>query len=137
MPDIKKYPDRTAALREIPETYPLHQGLAGHVMKNRRAPAAGPPHPDRIADRTSFDSGMGRVPTGLLQNAQETAVPTLQVDGVTVAVIDHPTAYKLLEAGKRKIGTVRPPDPSSASTSAGTRSIIAPAQTFVLTVDFP
>lgn len=70
-------------------------------------------------------------------------MPTLQVDGRTIAVIDHATAYKLLQASMRQIGKVRPPDgghppdSSPAEVDAAMRSMLAPAATFNLTVDFP
>jgi hypothetical protein len=70
-------------------------------------------------------------------------MPTLQVDGRTIAVIDHATAYKLLQASQRQIGKVRPPGgdraPDSSPAEVGTvpRSTLAPAATFNLTVDFP
>ena len=70
-------------------------------------------------------------------------MPTLQVDGRTIAVIDHATAHKLLQASQRLIGKVRPaggarpPDSSPAEVGTDTRSTPAPAATFNLTVDFP
>jgi hypothetical protein len=70
-------------------------------------------------------------------------VPTLQVDGRTIAVIDHATAHKLLQASQRQIGKVRlpggarPPDSSPAEMGTNTQGTLAPAATFDLTVDFP
>jgi hypothetical protein len=70
-------------------------------------------------------------------------VPTLQVDGRTIAVIDHTTADKLVQASRRQIGKVRPtegrrpPDSSPAEVGTDTPSTLAPAVTINLAVDFP
>ncbi len=100
-------------------------------MRDEQSDAKRPYHRTNV-----LDAGVDRVKRSP-ERPQENPVPTLQVDGITIAVIDHPTAYGLLEAGKRKIGKVRPPDTSPASAGTGTRPTIVPAQTFTLTVDFP